>query len=138
MAGTCAHCGLPLPRRPVRAQVDGQERAFCCTGCLLILRITGEPGEAGTAQGLFLRLGLSAFFAMNAMAFTVPTYFPFLYPSDPSNPGEQGYLLLLRVLALLLTLPVLGLLGVPIVLQALRDVRSGLASVDALIALGSL
>lgn len=138
MRGLCAHCGLPLPRRAVHGRVAGQDLSFCCTGCLLILRITGEPGEAGTTQGLFLRLGLSAFFAMNAMAFSFPAYFPFFYLSDPRSPGEQGYLLLLRVFALFLTLPVLGLLGAPILWQALRDMRGGLASVDALIALGSV
>lgn len=137
MPAVCAHCGLPLPRRPVRAQVDGVRQYFCCTGCLLVVRITGQTGEAGTTHSIFLRLGLSAFFAINVMAFSLPAYFPLLYPIESSDPGAQGYLLLLRSMALVLGLPVLGLLGVPILWQAVKDLTNGLASVEALIALGS-
>ena len=137
MASGCAHCGLPLPRRPVQAQVNGVSQHFCCTGCLLVVRITGQTGEAGASHSIFLRLGLSTFFAINVMAFSLPAYFPLLYPFDVSEPGAQAYLLLLRSMALVLSLPVLGLLGAPILWQAIKDLTNGLASVDALIALGS-
>lgn len=38
MAGACHHCGEPLPQPPVRADVDGATRAFCCEGCAAAAR----------------------------------------------------------------------------------------------------
>src|SRR5574341_2219402 len=98
----CAQCSLPLAGRGVRATVDGQTRSFCCYGCSLVLQITRQPGEAGSAHALLIRLGLSAFFAMNAMMFSLPAYFPFFYPPSPADLGEGEFLFVLRVLALLL------------------------------------
>ncbi len=31
--GRCFHCGESLPPAPAMAEVDGAERAFCCSGC---------------------------------------------------------------------------------------------------------
>jgi len=134
---SCAQCGLPLAGRGIRAIVDGRECSFCCYGCSLVLQITRQQGEAGTAHALLIRLGLSAFFAMNAMMFSLPAYFPFFYPATPTDPGEGAFLLILRVLSLLLSLPVLGLLGLPILVQSLRQIRRSPFTVDALIALGA-
>ncbi len=44
-ASACYHCGEPLPRKPLRAEVLGQERFFCCAGCLAV-------AEAIIASGL--------------------------------------------------------------------------------------
>jgi Cu2+-exporting ATPase/Cu+-exporting ATPase len=126
-----------LAGRGIRATVGGQERRFCCYGCALVLQITRQPGEAGSAHALLIRLGLCAFFAMNAMVFSLPAYFPFFYPTTPADPGEGGFLLMLRVLSLALSLPVFILLGVPILFQSLRQVRQVACTVDALIALGA-
>jgi Cu2+-exporting ATPase/Cu+-exporting ATPase len=133
----CAQCGLPLAGRGVLAAVDGQTRRFCCYGCSLVLQITRQPGQAGSAHALLIRLGLSAFFAMNAMMFSLPAYFPFFYPASPADVGEGGFLLILRVLSLALCLPVFALLGVPILIQSLRQVRQAACTVDALIAVGA-
>jgi Cu2+-exporting ATPase len=38
VAGACHHCGEPLPQTPVRADVDGAARAFCCEGCAAAAR----------------------------------------------------------------------------------------------------
>jgi Cu2+-exporting ATPase/Cu+-exporting ATPase len=133
----CAQCGLPLAGRGVRATIDGQTRSFCCYGCSLVLQITRQPGEAGSAHALLIRLGLSAFFAMNAMMFSLPAYFPFFYPTASADLGESGFLLVLRVLSLLLSLPVFFLLGVPILIQSLRQARQAACTVDALIAIGA-
>lgn len=38
MAGVCHHCGEPLPQPPVRADVDGGTRDFCCQGCAAAAR----------------------------------------------------------------------------------------------------
>ncbi|MCF7221420.1 heavy metal translocating P-type ATPase [Marilutibacter chinensis] len=32
-AGTCYHCGEPLPQAATTASVGGHARSFCCTGC---------------------------------------------------------------------------------------------------------
>ena len=132
----CAQCGLPLAGRGVRAVSEGRERSFCCYGCALVLQITRQSGEAGSAHALLIRLGLGAFFAMNAMMFSLPAYFPFFYPAT-TDPGEGGFLLMLRVLSLALSLPVFILLGVPILLQSVRQIRQAACTVDALIALGA-
>ncbi len=134
---SCAQCGLPLAGRGIRATIDGRERGFCCYGCSLVLQITRQHGDAGAAHALLIRLGLSAFFAMNAMMFSLPAYFPFFYPSSPSDPGEGGYLLILRVLSLALTTPVLLLLGFPILRESVRQLRRTPFTVDAFIALGA-
>jgi len=87
----------------------------------------GPCHGAVVQQSLLIRLGLSAFFAMNAMMFSLPAYFPFFYPTAPADPGEGGFLLVLRVLSLLFSLPVFFLLGVPILIQSLRQVRQAAA-----------
>jgi len=33
METACHHCGEALPEPPIRAEIDGIEHAFCCTGC---------------------------------------------------------------------------------------------------------
>lgn len=33
VAGTCHHCGEPLPPTPLHTDVGGRTRAFCCAGC---------------------------------------------------------------------------------------------------------
>ena len=38
MAGVCHHCGEPLPQSPVRADVEGTTRDFCCEGCAAAAR----------------------------------------------------------------------------------------------------
>ncbi|WP_449447711.1 heavy metal translocating P-type ATPase [Thermomonas brevis] len=38
MHAACHHCGEPLPQTPVRADVDGGTRAFCCEGCAAAAR----------------------------------------------------------------------------------------------------
>jgi len=33
VTAACHHCGEPLPRTPAHAELDGERRAFCCSGC---------------------------------------------------------------------------------------------------------
>jgi heavy metal translocating P-type ATPase len=94
--------------------------------------VTGESAEGGP-QGLYIRLGLGIFFAMNVMTFSLPGYAPLLYPSAPG-----GLAPLLRVLQLLLAAPVLFCLGLPLLGQAVRDLNGARLSADALIAAGTL
>jgi heavy metal translocating P-type ATPase len=96
--------------------------------------VTGEAAE-GSPQGLYIRLGLGIFFAMNVMTFSLPAYAPLFYPSAQ---GASGHASLLRLLQLLLTAPVFLCLGLPLLAQAARDLRGGRISADALIAAGTL
>ncbi|MBI2951304.1 cation-translocating P-type ATPase [bacterium] len=123
----CAQCGLPI-----RGGRSHDAPAFCCYGCALVFRVTGEAAE-GSPQGLYIRLGLGIFFAMNVMTFSLPAYAPLFYPST-----QSGHASLLRILQLLLTAPVFLCLGLPLLAQAARDLRGGRISADALIAAGTL
>src|SRR5678815_4729648 len=111
----CAQCLLPAGRRALTLRVGDTIETFCCYGCYLVLRVTSERGPDGAAHGIALRLGLALFFAMNAMMFSLPGYFPYVYGGAAD---AVGFLTGLRVMALLLTLPVLLLLGVPVLWQA--------------------
>ncbi len=130
----CVQCSLPVRGAGLRLAIQGVVQPFCCYGCYVVLRFTNEPGASGQAQGLFLRLGLAIFFSMNAMMFSLPSYFPYIYGGEF---GGEGFLLLLRLGALILTIPVLLLLGLPVAWQALREAGQWTASTDALIALGT-
>ena len=56
----CFHCGLPLPApdEVVRAQVDGEEREFCCHGCEAVCEAIYDAGLEGfyrrTPEGTLL------------------------------------------------------------------------------------
>lgn len=127
MGGACAHCGLPLGRRPVRGTVAGEEGRFCCYGCLLALQVTRARGDAGAAASTLVRLGLAIFFAMNVMMLSMPAYAPYVYGATQA---DGPLFLVLRVLALIFTAPVLVLLGGPILASAWRG---GGVNTDALI-----
>jgi Cu2+-exporting ATPase len=129
MEGVCAHCGLPLGRRPVVVSVAGVPGRFCCYGCVLAQQVTRARGEGGAAAALVVRLGLGVFFAVNVMMVSMPTYAPVVYGAAV---GDGPLFVVLRVLALLLAAPVLILLGVPLA----RTVRG--PDTNALILLGTL
>jgi P-type Cu2+ transporter len=136
-ATECAHCGLPLGRRPVVADVEGQRAQFCCYGCVLALQVTRARGESGAAATILVRLGLAIFFAINVMMMSMPTYVPYVYGADAAD-ETSGLFQLLRVLALVLAAPVIGLLGWPILVGAANGLRRGGANTDALIVLGTV
>jgi heavy metal translocating P-type ATPase len=99
--------------------------------------IVQEKGEAGAARGLLTRLGLSIFFTMNVMAFTMALWTTDVYEAaDTSNRLLVAVHGLFRHVALLCSLPVLFLLGLPLVSSAWRDLRRGVLSTDALLSLG--
>ncbi|MGC9236473.1 MAG: heavy metal translocating P-type ATPase [Thiomonas sp.] len=42
--GGCYHCSLPLGQSPVRMELDGQWRSFCCQGCAAAAEIIVQGG----------------------------------------------------------------------------------------------
>lgn len=42
--GACYHCSLPLGNAPVRMELDGQWRSFCCQGCAAAAEIIVQGG----------------------------------------------------------------------------------------------
>ena len=137
----CYYCQSPLPtgwwdRRADPSAVEESE-LYCCIGCRMAAAIVQEKGEAGAARGMLTRLGLSIFFSMNVMAFTMALWTTDVY--EAAGPGDQLLVVmhgLFRHLVLLFSLPVLFLLGVPLLDSTWENLRRGLLSTDALLCLG--
>ena len=124
----CYQCGLPLPNRPISHEVSGKELSFCCYGCLLTNEITGEKGEEGEALWILLRLGTSAFFAMNIMILSFTDY---LYPFEGNAAAIINYF------EMILAIPVMFLLGLPILKNSLSWISSLTLNMDVLIVVGT-
>jgi heavy metal translocating P-type ATPase len=137
----CDYCQSPLPagwwgRRADPPEVEAAE-LYCCLGCRMAAAIVQEKGEAGAARGMLTRLGLSIFFSMNVMAFTMALWTTDVY--EAAGPGNQLLVVmhgLFRYVVLLFSLPVLFLLGMPLVSSTWRNLRRGVLSTDALLCLG--
>jgi Cu2+-exporting ATPase len=59
VAGSCFHCGLPIPpEADFHARLDGAERVFCCFGCQSVSAAIYEAGLQGyyqrTPEGVLL------------------------------------------------------------------------------------
>lgn len=51
MADSCFHCGLPVPpETPFKAEIEEQERDFCCLGCESVCKAIYEAGLEGFYQ----------------------------------------------------------------------------------------
>jgi heavy metal translocating P-type ATPase len=99
--------------------------------------IVEETGEEGAARGLLTRLGLSIFFTMNVMAFTMALWTTDVYEAgDPSGRLMPLMHDLFRYVVLLFSLPVLSLLGLPLFASTWKNVRAGILSTDALLSAG--
>ena len=137
----CDYCELPLPAswsRVAEAEPADQERAlYCCLGCRLAASIVAEKGEDGLPRAMLARLGLSIFFSMNVMAFTMALWTTDVYQTT-NVPTILATTLngLFRYLVLLFSLPVLFMLGVPLFEHAWNGLRRGILSTDWLLASG--
>ena len=137
----CDYCQSPMPASwwgP--AATNGEpatDAVYCCLGCRMAAGIVQEKGEAGAARGMLTRLGLSIFFTMNVMAFTMA-----LWTTDVYGRADRAdHLLdvlngLFRYLVLLFSMPVVFLLGIPLARAAWENLRRGIVSTDALLCLG--
>ena len=137
----CDYCQSPLPSgwwgRPAALPAGGDSEVFCCLGCRMAASIVQEKGEAGAVRGMLTRLGLSIFFTMNVMAFTMALWTTDVYEAaDPANRLLGSMHGLFRYVVLLFSLPVLFLLGIPLAGNTWRNLRRGIASTDALLSLG--
>jgi heavy metal translocating P-type ATPase len=138
--GSCSYCGLPLPRplfgRPMAAVGDGPQ--YCCTGCRIAQAVTHDSGESGAASWMMTALGLSIFFSMSVMVFTVAHWMEGAdgAESGPTRELSARFGQLLQWLALLFTTPVLLLLGKPLVDNVVADLRRGALTSDLLLFIG--
>lgn len=134
----CTWCGLPVPGFSVRpGTVAAQPSAviYCCYGCRVAHAITQERGAVGAVRWTIVRLGLSIFFTMNLMAFTMTMWSLDVYDVQP-DPFQQKLFEVFRWLSMLLGLPVLILLGLPLLQSAVDSWRQRIFSTDLLIATG--
>jgi len=136
----CDYCKLPLPisRRSgsPRAQ-DEEEALYCCLGCRLAAAIIEEKGEHGVPRTMLIRLGLSIFFTMNVMAFTMALWTTDVYgQAAPPSTLASSLNGLFRYIVLLFSLPVFFFLGLPLFDHAWSSLRRGVFSTDWLLASG--
>ena len=137
----CDYCKLPLPvswRRAspvVNSSADGP--IYCCLGCRVAAAIVEEKGEHGLPRTMLMRLGLSVFFTMNVMAFTMALWTGDVYAqTDGPTALSAGLFGLFRYLVLLFSLPVFLLLGLPLFEHAWSSLRCGVFSTDWLLGTG--
>lgn len=125
----CDYCGLPIAQSAPRTS----EALYCCLGCRFAASVTQSSGETGEARWTMTRLGLSLFFSMNVMVFTM-----FLWSQADATPEPAAAILydVARYACLLFSAPVLLLLGGPLLEDAWCELRRGKASLSLLLALG--
>ncbi len=136
----CDYCKLPLRvswRRRDPAAGRDESPLYCCLGCRVAAAIVEERGEHGVPRTMLMRLGLSIFFTMNVMAFTMALWTTDVYGrSDVPSELSAGLYGLFRYLVLLFSLPVFLLLGLPLIEHAWSSLRRGVFSTDCLLASG--
>jgi heavy metal translocating P-type ATPase len=134
----CAYCGLPVSGGPAEGST---EALYCCFGCRFAAAVSrssgaSDPGAEGLPAptvSLLTRLGLSVFFAMNVMVFTMALWTQDLYGEDVHSAHLVS---LFRYLCLFFAVPVLLLLGGPLLEEAWHNLCRGILASDLLIVLG--
>ncbi len=124
----CSHCRLPVKRHP-KSQAHN---TFCCYSCAAAFEVTGEHGEAGQSAVWLIRLGLGGFWGMNVMLFSWLLY------SDAVHSIGAEIIPAISWILLALATPVVLMLGWPFLIGGLRQLKTGVIAMDALIALGSV
>ncbi|HJV34193.1 cation-translocating P-type ATPase [Geomonas sp.] len=122
----CAHCGLFITAAPL-SQNDS-EPIFCCHACRLASLIIGK-GQPGKHTASLLRLAFGALLAMNVMMISLLLY---------TDGVESRLVPTFRLLLLALSTPALAILIPPFLSEAMKEIKGGKASLDTLIACGSL
>ncbi len=132
-AKECYQCGIPITGKPVKYQIEGITRDFCCFGCYLINKVTGLRGEEGTAQAFLGKFGLGYFLAM--LVFMMSTY---LYGAHftPDEKEAQIFTGFIKYVIVVLATPVMLILGYPILRNSFSGGKITL-NTDTLIAIGA-
>ncbi len=113
------------------------ETCYCCLGCRIAAAIVDEKGEDGLSRTMLNRLGLSVFFTMNVVAFTMALWTTDVYgTSEPTGNLAPVFNGLFRYLTLIFSVPVLLLLGIPLFEHAWLGLRRGILSTEWLLASG--
>ncbi|NOZ39497.1 MAG: cation-translocating P-type ATPase [Planctomycetes bacterium] len=118
-------------------QPSAREVEYCCSGCRTVASVEEADSERGAAaQGLF-RLGLSIFFTMNVMVFTMALWSRDIYPEESfTSPLAVTLRSVFRWASLVFSAPVLWLLGGPIMQGVWQALRRWAITTDLLILLG--
>lgn len=132
---SCDYCGLPIPGAMRQAEWLSSGPQYCCFGCRFADSITRERDDDTTSRWTLTRLGLSIFFAMNVMVFTMARWSNDIYGSDGSEFSNSLHALF-RYLCLLFTLPVLGMLGAPLLNHAVQGLKRRRLTSELLIVAG--
>ncbi len=127
----CDYCGLPV----IGSDGPSDEPEFCCFGCRFASAIMRERDDDTTARWTLTRLGLSIFFSMNVMVFTMAMWSQDIYGEEVGRLSKSFHDLF-RYLCLLLALPVISMLGIPLFGHAWQNLRRGRLSSELLIAIG--
>lgn len=126
----CDYCGLPVGPSKAEGPV------FCCFGCRFAAAVAQERGTEGQVRWTLTRLGLSIFFTMNVMVFTMALWSQDVFETGTADSQAAILHQLFRYLILLLALPVLFLLGGTIFEEAVDELRSGRVTTDILLLTG--
>ncbi len=133
----CTYCHLPVTGWVAGGTGATSETAYCCYGCRLAAAITGSKSGDGAPVSLLTRLGIAVALSMAVMAFSLPLYSQDVYGlSDAPSSFSAGLIDLLQYASLLLSAGVFVLLGLPILSNAIDDLRRWIADADALVVLG--
>ncbi|MHC4879044.1 MAG: heavy metal translocating P-type ATPase [Planctomycetota bacterium] len=132
----CAWCGLPVGGTAQQPADEPPEDEYCCFGCRFAAQVTQDRGEAGQVQWTLTRLGLSIFFTMAVMVFTMALWSRDVYGTEEIGAVGDTLTELFRWLCLIGALPVLFLLGVPVAASAVVDLTRGRVTSDLLVATG--
>ncbi len=157
----CVWCGLPVAKgasiRRKESRIAGKtgdagwftdshsapsiardkSPVYCCYGCRVAHAITQEKGSEGAVRWTIVRLGLSIFFTMNLMAFTMTMWSLDVYDVQP-DPFQQKLFEVFRWLSMVFAFPVLLLLGLPLLQSAVESWKQRIYSTDLLVATGVL
>lgn len=129
----CIYCGLPV----LAASPQPAEDTYCCYGCRFAHSIVRENQAEGEIRWTVVKLGLSIFFTMNLMAFTMTMWSLDVYDVKP-DPFQQTLFEVFRWLSMVLAFPVLILLGLPIIRNGLDSLRQRQSSTDLLVGVAVL
>lgn len=129
----CFQCGIPITGKPLKFDVDGEQKDFCCFGCYLVYKATGLRGEEGTALAFLGKFGFGYFLSMIVMMLSL-----YIYGSHLANDREaEIFTGFIKYVILVLSTPVMLLLGIPILKNSFSKENIINFNTDTLIAIGS-